>query len=52
MTTNPPFTRRPGDPPLHLRPWTAQEREQHRRLIAKQERCHRRSDNGTRLVAH
>lgn len=40
MTTlaNPPFTRDPKNPPLHLRKWSEEEREQHRRLINEQER--------------
>lgn len=35
--TNPPFTRDPKRPPLHLREWSTEELEQHRRLIRKQE---------------
>lgn len=35
--TNPPFARDPKQPPLHLREWTVDEFDQHRRLIAKQE---------------
>lgn len=41
MTTNPPFTRDPKQPPLHLRPWTPEELAQHRRLIEKQEALRR-----------
>jgi hypothetical protein len=37
--TNPPFTRDPKRPPLHLREWTAEELDQHRRMVEKQEQA-------------
>jgi hypothetical protein len=35
--TNPPFTRKPGAPPLHLRDLSPEELEQWRRMRAYQE---------------